>query len=248
MKKMMMSVVALLVINAHGDDDLAWLEELPCIHSVKRTPTHLVFKFTSEGSLTVITPKEKPYRSTAEYAEKGEDLILDPVYQTYLSDMYHASISFTPVLFKNQMKGFRIVDEFEGRAFGMGVKTNHLVHIALGKKKVKVGEEDVQEEIKTPPPPPPPPPPAPWETDPAWADVKAMIEEDKRLREERLRKESLSNNVGSAAVATNETPAAVAEDEQSEEKRAPFSLWFYALIPPALLAAFYFLRRTSMKN
>ena len=245
-KSCLIVAVALLVITVRGDDDLAWLEQFYCIKSIKRTPTHLVIKFTSEGALTVVSPKGKPGRLTSEYAEKGEDLILDPVCEIALSDMHHFSVSFTPVLYKNKMKGFRIVDRFDARAFGDGIITNNLVHVALGKKNVKVGEEDVLEDLIPPRPP-----------ELSREVLKEILKAEEKQREEIKRMTSLPNHEEVVAITKIEEPtagmkiessAAIAEDEPAEEKRTIPSGWLYSLIPLCILAALYFLRRRTAKN
>ena len=128
------------------------------------TRTNLVIKFNRAGRLVSTLDTDTPLTEDGReimypYAigrsrilESGEDLVLTPDKKTILIEGRHGVIIFTPVLFKNQQKGFRIFGVLAGAGFGTG-DTNDIAYVTLSDTFVQVGKEDVQELIIIPSPP-----------------------------------------------------------------------------------------------
>ena len=124
------------------------------------TPTNLVIKFragTQISTLDTDTPLTEdgreimyPYAiGRSRILESGEVLILTPDKKTIFIDGRHGVVIFTPVLFKNQQKGFRIFSVLDGAGFGTG-ETNDIAYVTLSDTLIQVGKEDVQEIIIIP--------------------------------------------------------------------------------------------------
>jgi len=155
-------VVTSLVCVAQGMYEIESLKGGD-IDTAFATPTNLVIKFNRAGrwvsTLDTDTPLSEDGREIMyPYAVKrsrvlgnGEDLILTPDKKTILGDGRHGAVIFTPVLFKNRQKGFRIFGVFDG--MGFTGETNDIAYVTLSDTLIQVGKEDVQELIVIPTPP-----------------------------------------------------------------------------------------------
>ena len=210
--------VAMLVGGTQGADKIDCLKEL--VSSVTVTSAGLALTFPPSNSPLSIMQKGVWRRPG-----HNEEIVLAADGEAILSDGRHVSFFFTPVAFKNGQKGFRITDVFDGRSFGREITTNNIVYLALSDMPMQVGEGDVESEIAPPPPPKPP-------EDPQVAWLYKRAEELGFPLPERTE-----------ASTPTEPQAAAAEDAQPEAAAQPRIPWPYALIPLALLAIFYFMRR-----
>jgi len=106
---------------------LRLLKQENTIESFAISPTKLVVK---TGDRAVIWLQAGPHTEVS--------LTLDK--ETVFSED-HSWTTFTPVFFKNNLKGFRI--SFEGHSMHSGM-TIHTMYLALSEPPVQVGEEDVE--------------------------------------------------------------------------------------------------------
>jgi len=137
-------------------DGREFLEASGRFASVSTTSTNLSMRLKSGGGMVIrkhnpLAWDYAPYvaRSAREFIESDEPLVLTLDQTTVLTDGRHASMIFEPVSFKNQHKGFRILNVFDARSFGESVTTN-TAYIALADTPVQVGEEDVDGDIRIP--------------------------------------------------------------------------------------------------
>jgi len=251
MKKYVVCAVISLCTVVKGMDGVEMLKRYGSIDSVTVTSTNLSIKFKSAGLVVPDRPMRGMARRSADYAEKNEALVLTPDEETMLIQR-HASITFTPVSFKSQHKGFRILQRIDHRSFGHEVRTNAM-YLALSDTPVEVGEDDVEMILETErnsagyttdkvewkkfereggaqpsPPSREPAQPAAVETPPEQPAVvpPEPVEAQAPVIEDRM------------------PDIADGEDGQSEEKSKTNTLWLYALIPLVLsAAALYFIRR-----
>ncbi|MCL1921357.1 MAG: hypothetical protein FWG50_09835, partial [Kiritimatiellaeota bacterium] len=207
--------------------------------SITATPGHLRIRFGRAGAYGLLCPDAHnplPEKRISDYIENDEPLLLTPDARLKVAE-FHASYSFTPVIFKNQQKGFQIANVSNGISFGRGITTNSIAYIALGDVPAEMGEGDVAEEIKLPPPPKPPEDPQA-----AWLY--------KRAEELGFPIPEPSPATTKEAAPPTEPQTAAAEDAQPEAQAEARTLWPYALIPPAFLAALWVARkrRRDSKN
>ena len=152
MRNLVVAVVVSFANNMLGSDILEFLKNketdglkyLKFQNTVIITPTNLIVKAGPEGKAWWLR----------KFPDAEAILTLDRKF-VFAED--HAAVIFTPISFKNKLKGFRIDSIFEGRSFGLGVTTNSM-YLALSDPPVVVGPEDMDGEIELPPPPPKPKP------------------------------------------------------------------------------------------
>ena len=195
------------------------------IDSVSATSTSLAITFRMAGYRV---DHNGTSRSTGEYAENNEALILTPDKETNLIE-YHSSYRLTPVSFKDKKKGFRIIDQFNAISFGDGIICN-IGYVALSDTPVEVGDDDVEMILEN----------GEWvkfEGNKGWES----IPQDKIVFPPRVSEPQPAAQETPPGPA--EAPANVAEGEPSEEKTGAGNRWLYALIPLCLLAILYFLRK-----
>jgi len=78
-----------------------------------------------------------------EYNENDKNLVLTPDEETRFSDR-HGAIVFTPVVLKNELKGFRILGISDNYSVGEALYTNYVTYVALGDASMEVNEDDVE--------------------------------------------------------------------------------------------------------
>ena len=88
----------------------------PAIDSVSGTSEKLTITFRGSG---YFVQHNGVIRSTTEYAENNEPLILTPDQEVRIYE-YHASFRLVPVSFKDKRKGFKVTDMFDANSFGDG--------------------------------------------------------------------------------------------------------------------------------
>jgi len=164
-------------------------------------------------------------RGTSEYV--GKELILIPDQETSFTDLRHGSLTFTPVVFKNKRKGFRLVEVWNGMSFGQGITTNAIAYVALSDKPVKVSEDDVEIILE-------------YRRD---YGTGRFVAEWKPFEREDEAQDAPPNREVPVTVTGDETPVNVAENGPSEEKSKSTTFWFYALIPLCLLVILCLMRR-----
>jgi hypothetical protein len=118
--------------------------------SVSVTSSELILTFSTLPPPPVVVRDSNldRDRSASEYVNNNENLILTPDRMILITDCYHALIYFTPVAFKNNLKGFRIMEVFEGRSFGKELTVTEVAYVALSDTPVQVGEEDLADESR----------------------------------------------------------------------------------------------------
>ena len=131
----------------HGEYDLFELDKQFPFESVIVTPTNLMIKFTvghyGISDLDDISRDFRPKRSSA-YAGENEALVLTPTTRVGMGD-FHVGYRFTPVVFKNQHKGFKIFYRVTPPAVTptTPIKSNFW-YVALSDTPMEVGEKDVE--------------------------------------------------------------------------------------------------------
>jgi len=200
------------------------------------TRTNLVIKFNRAGrqvsTLDTDTPLAEngreimyPYAiGRSRVLEHGEDLVLTPDKKTILIEGRHGVIIFTPVLFKNQQKGFRIFGVLDGAGFGTG-ETNDIAYVTLNDTLVRVGKEDVQELI-----------------------VIASSSESETTASPPI-PETSPDREKPVTVTNDETPDNIAEGEPIEGKSKVSNLWFYIVTALCtLLAVLWVVKRKRKRD
>ena len=254
MKHCMALVAALLAVGAHGMGGIEWLNKFGIFESVVATPTNMVLR--TSGSLSSLwairTHGEEDRRMP--WLDRNEEIVLTPDKEVRLSGS-HANVFFTPVSFKNQMKGFRVRHDI---LWG-GSETKSVTYLALSDTPVQVGEEDVEmilngvrnefgrlrDAAKW----------KPFEAadkarlGPPLEAILRSIEANKRWKQAPLPSPEPPPEPPPAARQA-EPQTAAAEDAQPEAQTEARTLWPYALIPPVLLAALWVARkrRRDSKN
>ena len=139
MKHCMALVAALLAGGAHGMGGVEWLNNFLIFDSVVVTSTNMVLKTSASlNSMWAIRVHGEEDRRMP-WLDRNEEIVLVPDKEVSLSES-HAGVIFTPVSFKNQMKGFRI----HYAIFFGGMETKSVTYLALSDTPVQVGEEDVE--------------------------------------------------------------------------------------------------------
>ena len=136
-------VVALLADSVVGMDGIEYLKNNRNFDSVIATSTNLSLTFRSFGAGFYIVQGGDYEKSR--WLELGEEFALIPNQETLLTEGRHFKLIFTPVLYKNQLRGFRIADITFGAVARneSGFRVNSLAYLALSDTPVDVGEEDV---------------------------------------------------------------------------------------------------------
>ena len=191
------------------------------IDSVSVTSTELTIMF-KRGGFRV--EHNGTSRSTAEYAEANEPLILTPDQGASISDGYHSSLIFTPVSFQDKRKGFRVICQANLLSVGDGLK-HWFGYVALSDTPVEVGEDDVEmileggEWI-------------PFEGNTIWQDRPGW----------KNRNEAETSEAQETPPII-EDPETATQDEGRATASAPSRLWLYVVIALCTLSAVLWLAR-----
>jgi len=238
MKCFAVLTVVLFLDNAKGMGGLEHLETSSVFESVSFTPTNLTLKFNPLVRLNVFHGKER--RSTSEYVANNEALILTPEQVTALTDLRHGWTEFTPVSFKNQQKGFRILKVINAVSFGGGVTTNVHAYVALGDTPVELGEDNVEmimESYRHHP-----------ETGDYFAEWKKHEKPQPVPKAENDAQETSPVRENPATVTQGKTPVNVAEDGQDEEKSKTNMFWLGVGLFHCLLAILWLARKKRKRE
>jgi len=224
----------LIANGVSGMDGIEYLENSHIFHSVRVTSTNLALKCRSIVRLNILHDRDYyNAHSTSEYVDK--ELLLTPDRSTLISDLRHGSLIFTPVVFKNRLRGFRMIEGWNGISFGHGVTTNAIAYVALSDKPVKVSKDDVEmimEERRD------------YETG-------QFVKEWKPFEPEGWEQTSPPSHEKPVTATKGKALVYFAKDEPSEGRATaspPSRLWLYALIPLILFAILYFMRRKRVRS
>jgi len=254
MKNVIIAAVVMLAGNMSGTDGVELLKKHEGIDSVSVTTTNLTIWFNenkSRGLSVLDKPIRGMARSSSEYAEKNEPLVLAPDDSITLIYQYNCVVKITPVTFKKQRRGFEISDIVAAH-YGEKDLIN-AAYIVLSDKPIQVNEEDVEMIMK----------------DGEWKTVKeyhATVERENRLQELRfkyrdkrreaealLQGEELTNRLSAIEHEVKLERERIesgtqTEDEPSEEKSKTTTFWLYALIPLCLLAVLWLARKKRKRD
>jgi len=139
MKCLIGIAVVLLVSGVRGENEFEFLEKR--FLSVSVTKTNLSFKFKGAGWL--VERSNERYGKASEYAKRDEPIILTTDQKTTFASR-HVFITFTPVSFKNQHKGFRIAERHEPPASHRHLAGTSFFYLALSDVPIEVSEDDVE--------------------------------------------------------------------------------------------------------
>jgi len=245
-KSCIMLAFVLLVGEMQGKDGIEHFLDIGLFGSVTTTPTNMMVQFS--GGVYFVkynprhrnpTPRGDP-TNNGDYIGKNEVLNLTPDQEVILSE-HHGQVLFTPVSFKDQLKGIRILSLF---VWGGKESTNTAAttYIALGDTLVEKSEDDVEmildgkrAGIS-------------WRS-PDGMEWKTYEKTQPVPKDEGRATASLPSRAESVTTTQDETPITVAEDEQDEEKNKASNFWLYIVIVLcALSAVLYFLRRKKARN
>ena len=141
-------VVASCAYGAYECD----FETIASFGSVTVTPTNMAIKFKKsthmvmpDADAVVMNPVGDYIKPMEAYMENDEALILTPDKRTRMYQ-YSSGIMFSPVVFKNGLKGFRIHrgSMMSSTTDRVGGATNDVWFVALSDVFVEVGEDDVE--------------------------------------------------------------------------------------------------------
>ena len=204
-----------------------------------------------DGTPPALPPEAEEYR--------GKPIILPPDRIIRFSHR-HGGFTFAPVIYKNELKGFRIVRNFEDFSSNRDL-VNKVRYVALGDSPMEVGEEDVamvMEEGRV------------WKTREEAEPVKERVTGEEIIAELRKRREqanaeyarNMATNAAataSEAVAREEavppSPPTVADEDgttrdgQGDEATAPRRTWGYIVAIAAICVgvALYFMGKGRRK-
>ena len=155
-------IVVSLAGGALGMDAVEFFETRRSFELVSSTETNLTLKLNLRS---VSQPFTIPEFSTREHEER---LVLSPDKETRIGNGYDINVYFyfDPVRFKDQRKGFRIVD----RRIRAGSMTNTVVYVALGDTLTTMGSDDVEMIMET----------GEWKTPEEASPIKAYIPKEQR--------------------------------------------------------------------
>ena len=124
------------------------LDELTPFESITITPTNAMVRFKS-GDLRIFDPDVRNIRLTSKsasvYTEANEALILSPDERLRIVAGRHVSYRFTPVVFKNQYKGFEIVTRPTPAVVSKATPVEIAVtYVALSDNPMEVDSDDVE--------------------------------------------------------------------------------------------------------
>jgi len=223
--KYIICVAALFACCAQGMDGIESLEKRKLFESIIVTPTNLTIRFSEEGQgHRVSYPDHRisiPSRGTHDYVKKNEALVLTPDKRVNIFE-FHGCFAFTPVTFKNQGKGFRIMETFDARSLRGGLMTNSIAYVALSDTPVQVGEDDVEMILENG----------------EWVKFKREVEAQ----------DTPPSRKKNVTVTNDETPVNVAEDEPSEEKNKTNMFWLCVVIFHCLLAILWLARKKRKRE
>jgi len=141
MKKCVFCVIVLLFSSGvQGMDGIRFLESCGWFESVTISSTNLAVKL-QVGSFYVSQGDAQVRRRASEYIENDDMLILTPDKETRFS-VRHGRALWTPISFKNNLKGFRIITT--SYWFPGPTVTNAIAYLALSDTPIEVGEDDVE--------------------------------------------------------------------------------------------------------
>jgi len=247
MKKSVIVIVAVLLVTSRNlfadvqsrTNGIELLQGLGCIGSVSSTPTNLIVMFKAGG---FNVGNDGKTRGTAEYAENNEALILTPDKETSIFE-HHANVRFTPVSFKNEEKGFRIIMEFNASSFGHGVERN-IAYVALGDTPIPMSASDVEMIMDG--------------EQNRFAFLSSHAKWKKFNRETSIQPSSIYRKAvppepppEPPAVTPPEqieTPDKITEDEQDEEKNKASKFWLCVVIFHCLLAILWLARKKRKRE
>ena len=149
--KCFIGLIAMLFVNTmQGSDRSDFAKKFDpkgWYASVSVTSTNLVLEFPLDKARLLVVQKRGGARES-HVSEHGEKLTLTPNCETVLTDGHHVAKYLIPVEYKNKLRGFKIIDEFDARSFGRDVMTNSIIYVALSDTPIEVGEEDVEAVIE----------------------------------------------------------------------------------------------------
>ena len=232
MKDIIFVTVVTLAGNMSGIDGVELLKKHESIDSVSVTTTNLTIWFNenkSRGLSVLDKPVRGMTRSSHEYAEKNDPLILAPDDSITLIYQYNCVVKITPVSLKKTRRGFKISDIVAAH-YGEEDFIN-TAYIVLSDKPTEVSEDDVEMIIEN----------GEWITFEKPQPV-PKIEGEAQVSTP-SREESAAANVATASL-----PSAEDETQRLEAVATidtpPNRLWLFALIAfCAFFAILYFLRR-----
>jgi len=209
--------------SIYGADGTETLRKIG-FETIIATPTNVTISIRGGGSYRLDRYPKIPSRTTFHPSFLGphEEMVLIPDQEVRLFER-HGHMTFTPVSFKGQQKGFKIAIRF---LWGLEETTTAVVYVALGDTLTEMKAEDV---------------------DMIMAKGKWVKDENPQpviLPREDEETSPPSKKEGPAAVSPpsrkeNETPATVVEVEQSKHN----NLWLYVGIVFCLFPILYLLRR-----
>jgi len=218
-KKSCIITLAVLLTGAlSGEDGFEKREDIPVFDSVLVTSTNLLGKHHPSNYFWAI-------RRSSEQRDRlfhpGSVLVLTPDQETWVSGR-DAYMIFTPVSFKNHLKGFKglyITHHFE-------TKTNNIVYVALSDTPIEVGEEDVEMIMEN----------GEWkkyETPPMPVPISLPDPDEEAQETPPIPDEPVTANVATASLPLTEDGTQRLEAVATIDT-PPSRLWLYALIPLAL--------------
>ena len=218
-------MVAAVGVCKAEEKELAAFRDRGPFKSITAAQGNLAIMFRKDVGNGISYPDDTKFLrpvKTLDYAENDKALILTPSQRVEVGGFKNCYV-FTPVMFKSQQRGFRITYVSHGN--GLDITRTH-TYIALGDIPAEMGEDGVEMIMesgewvayeKTLPVPPEQGGTQTVQTPPKPDEPPPPPE--------------------------SEPPPDGAEDAQPEAQAKTRTLWPYALIPPAFLAALYFMRR-----
>jgi len=201
--------------------------------SLSVTSTNLMIKFNAVG-WGILPDADAEYpefelRGSREYKENDKPLILTPDKRTEFYTREGRAYRFAPIAFLNKQKGFRIAYTTGSLTLQNGEvvysATTNIMYVALSDSPVQVGEEDVEMIMGE------------------GREWTAHGKPRSVPSEEAAPQETPPNPDEPPPPPESEPPPDGAEDAQPEAQTEARTLWPYALIPPAFLAALWVVRR-----
>ena len=227
MKKCVIGIVSVLLVGEmQGEGGLNYFLDSGQIEHVISTPTNVTFKIKTSVLYVEYNPKRpNPFPQLENIPESDPGYILLNLTpdQEVMFGEHHGRHLFTPVSFKDQQKGFRILALFR---WGKET-TNAVAYVAFGDTLMEGNGDDVEmimekgewKKYEKPPPVP---------------KTEDEVQETPPIPDEPV------------TAAPDETPVNIAEDEQDEGRATaspPSRLWLYAAIALCALSAVLWLAR-----
>ena len=157
MKKCVVGIVIALSVNGvQGEDGLEWLKKSRIVDVVSVTSSNLTLqitngyfhvsqdsdsrrKFLEEGKTNKVWAKQM--RGSPEFWKNDEALVLTPDQEIQFSED-HGRITFKPVSYKSQHKGFRLTRTIIGAFANRSMPD--ITYIVLSDTPMEMGEDDVE--------------------------------------------------------------------------------------------------------